>query len=228
MPKNLKITRVLRVVDSRECEECGDRWVPVPGTGVQRKCDRCGRLHEVHAYVQLEDGSVATVGTGCMRGESLEVQGRMKSAASAAKTIARLKAELVHWKDVERENSRIWAEVDKLTPPGAVLTDEPDEYGLGRVQCVCGDVERRLFPGWGETDTLFYRPLMHDLWREKRRHEAGYDERALEVLDKTERRLLGAERRLAKLLGCSINDVRNPNTRRSGDPAKAGDAHGRV
>jgi hypothetical protein len=124
MPKNLKITRVLRVVDSRECEECGDRWVPVPGTGVQRKCDRCGRLHEVHAYVQLEDGSVAIVGTGCMRGESLEVQGRMKSAASAAKTIARLKAELVQ--------------------------------------------------------------------------------------------------------GCSINDVRNPNIRRSGDPAKAGDAHGRV
>lgn len=80
------ITKILAVVDTREYMEDGDRWVAIPGSGLENECERCGRLHEVHATVELADGTTAVVGTGCMKGESMEVQAALKAGASAAKS----------------------------------------------------------------------------------------------------------------------------------------------
>lgn len=81
-----RIVQILEVRDTREYMEDGDRWVAIPGSGAVRECDRCGRRHEVHATVVLEDGTTAVVGTGCMATESMEVQAALKAGAAQAKT----------------------------------------------------------------------------------------------------------------------------------------------
>jgi hypothetical protein len=88
------ISHILAVRDTRDRIEVGDRFVPVPGSGQLRPCDRCGREHEIHVDVELSDGSRANIGSGCAKGESMEVRGRLKSAVSAAKTRSKLRAEL--------------------------------------------------------------------------------------------------------------------------------------
>lgn len=91
----LGIVEVLRVVDTREfVETADDRWVPIPGSGIENECARCGRLHEIHASVRLADGSETVVGVGCMKADSLEVQERARSLAGAATRKVKLAAQL--------------------------------------------------------------------------------------------------------------------------------------
>jgi len=80
-----RIVEVIEVEDTRDYIEENDRFVPIPGTGIFNECERCGRRHEVHATVGLSDGTTAVVGTGCCRGESMEVQKALRSGASKAK-----------------------------------------------------------------------------------------------------------------------------------------------
>ena len=89
-----RIVRVLAVVDTREYQEEGDRIVPVPGSGNPRPCDRCGRMHEVHATVLLDDGDEAVVGTGCAAQENVEIAPAMKAAERRAKALAKARAVL--------------------------------------------------------------------------------------------------------------------------------------
>lgn len=89
------IRRILSVVDTREYEEQGDRWVPIPGSGEVNECSRCGREHEVHATVELEDGSTVVVGTGCMKGESVpdrEIERLSRAAMRSKRAAAELRA----------------------------------------------------------------------------------------------------------------------------------------
>jgi len=61
------IIKILSVVDTREYEEGpDDKWYPIPGSGREHQCYRCGRLHEIHAEVLLDDEKIVVVGTGCM------------------------------------------------------------------------------------------------------------------------------------------------------------------
>lgn len=95
MSTNEDIVKVLKVLDTRNYEEVEpDIWKPIPGTGIENECQRCGRMHEVHAYVQLRDGRTAVIGTGCCKQESMDVQTRIKSAMSAAMTASRLQRQL--------------------------------------------------------------------------------------------------------------------------------------
>lgn len=80
---------ILRVVDTREFIEIGDRWFPVAGSGDPRECDRCGRTHEIHAHVTDVDGHPAVVGTGCMGLASNEARKHAGRATTAAKKAAR-------------------------------------------------------------------------------------------------------------------------------------------
>lgn len=131
-----RIVKVLEVVDTREFVEDGDRWIPVPGSGTEHACDRCGRTHEVHALVELADKSTAVVGSGCMKAESVEVQKALRSGASRAKTLARLKAELAGWKAKLTLAEQARAEVRALpypavqgpflSPSGSMLIFEMD------------------------------------------------------------------------------------------------------
>jgi len=115
------IARILDVRDTRDRIEVGDRWVPVPGSGQLRPCDRCGREHEIHVDVELSDGRRANVGSGCAKGESLEVQGRLKSAVSAAKTRSKLRAELAVVREEHAKAEKAWREVEALHAPSPEL-----------------------------------------------------------------------------------------------------------
>lgn len=95
------VGQIVEVVDTREYEERGDRWVPIPGSGNARSCDRCGRLHEVHATVKYADGSTAVVGTGCMGFD----KNAARKVANRAGRIARLRAELA-------ATESLWAAVE--------------------------------------------------------------------------------------------------------------------
>jgi hypothetical protein len=139
----MKITRILKVVDTREYQEVGDKWEPIPGSGDEHECSRCGRLHEIHALVELENGGNAIVGTGCMRADESEVQRRAKSLTSTAKTLRRNQAELA----AIRAKQAAWdkAEAEVMAMPAAVQIVEAGELiSHGRKYC---KVEYRV-NGW--------------------------------------------------------------------------------
>jgi hypothetical protein len=115
----MKIAKIIRVVDTREYTEEGDRWVPIPGSGTENQCARCGRLHEVHATVELVDGSNAIVGTGCMKAESLDIQSNIKRLTSASKRQARLMSQMKCLSDLIAERKRIEHEVTAMHLPAS-------------------------------------------------------------------------------------------------------------
>lgn len=123
--------RILSVVDTREYEEVGDRWVLIPGSGNPRECDRCGRLHEVHATVECPDGRVAVVGTGCM-GLGAEVARKVAARASRA---ARLSAEIEALKRRISAAREAWAGAEALKQPHVYIGEKPG-YGPA---VFCGD-----------------------------------------------------------------------------------------
>ena len=119
--------KILHVVDTREYEEIADgKWAAIPGSGDARECDRCGRLHEVHAYVETDDGATMVVGTGCM-GLGPEVA---RKFASKAGTIAKLTAEREHVADLITAREAARREVAKLTPPEPTRWTKPWGEGV--------------------------------------------------------------------------------------------------
>jgi hypothetical protein len=91
----VKIVRIVSVVDTREYEEVSDgKFKPIPGSGSTATCSRCGRGHEVHATVELSDGTTTVVGTGCANKMDMSIEVEMRAAASKASAGRRLQAEL--------------------------------------------------------------------------------------------------------------------------------------
>ncbi len=66
----MKITKILRIIDTRSTAEVDGRIVRLSGTGESCICELCGRNHEIHAIVKIDDGSVANVGVGCAKKSS--------------------------------------------------------------------------------------------------------------------------------------------------------------
>ena len=201
----MKIKRIIEIVDTREYIEEGDRWIALSGTGTIRQCDRCQRDHEVHATVELEDGSQAVVGTGCMKGSEFERE--LKTGASRAKTTRRLECELAAARERLAVVEELKREVIGLEAPREEITFEPfgDHDGI---KWTMGDVyvisQRNT---WDREQVEFYQkrtPVTHwkivqavageerwacllDSWRTKRLVEKGWhwsDERlATKVAD---------------------------------------------
>lgn len=201
--KDAKIVRLLSVRDTRDRIEIGDRWVPVPGSGDLRPCDRCCREHEIHVDVELSDGQRANIGSGCANGESMEVQSRLKSAVSAAKTRSRLRAELAVAKDELSQARAVWKEVDKLSPPTPRLVEEiPDPRGVRQVWGM-DDAHVWVLPGG--TFGAERRQALVNSWRGDRfRERAGklspytsiYENRVSDLED----RLAKIERKLSAMM----------------------------
>lgn len=81
---------VVKVVDTRDFIEIDDRFVPLPGSGEKRPCDRCDRLHEIHAHVIDATGHGFVVGTGCMdAAANAAARKAARRATTAAKTAAK-------------------------------------------------------------------------------------------------------------------------------------------
>lgn len=125
------IVSIVRVVDTREYEEVGDKWTPIPGSGLENQCSRCGRSHEVHATVKLQDGSFAVVGTGCMKAESVEIRSEIKKLTSASKRVAKLEAEKSKYLVLIAEKEAIESQVREMSFPGTSerVVDNIDSKG---------------------------------------------------------------------------------------------------
>jgi len=195
------ITRILDVRDTRDRIEIDDRWVPVPGSGELRPCDRCCREHEIHVDVELSDGTRANIGSGCARGESMEVQGRLKSAVSAAKTRSRLRAELVVAKDEYDHALAAWREVEELRAPLPELLEAiPDSHGMRQVWGM-GDVNVWTLGGRG-LDVERRQALLNS-WRNRRYAERGFKLQPYSYKQRVEdltNRLKKIERKLSTLM----------------------------
>ena len=205
LPTTPTIARIIDVRDTRDRIEVGDRWVPVPGSGDLRPCDRCCREHEIHVDVELSDGRRANIGSGCARGESMEVQSRLKSAVSAAKTRSRLRAELAVAKDEHARALQAWHEVEALVPPAPKLIEEiPDEHGRGvRQVWEMGDAHVWTLPTSREGFSAERRQALLNGWRDRRYRERGFTlapySYKQQVADLTDR-LAKIERKLVALM----------------------------
>jgi len=152
-----KILRIVRVHDTREYEEGPDgKWRPIPGSGVEHECARCGRLHEVHAEVETEGGGFSIVGTGCMGAVDLDVAARKLAGKASTRrkhecALRRLRANI---EGIERLRTtaiapapRYWTEtIQTVSRNGTVLA----------LFAQCGDVKpvcRWLTGGWNCADT---------------------------------------------------------------------------
>ena len=145
----LTIVRVLSIVDTREYIEEGDRWVPVPGSGEQHECHRCGRIHEVHAHVVLSDGSEAVVGTGCAKGESAEIVRALTNGANAAKRTRILEREVEKARSLVAAWEAKSAEFDALPFP-----EIREEYRKASAE----------HEAWGRRGTLVLRAGGQEVW----------------------------------------------------------------
>lgn len=195
------IARILDVRDTRDRIEVGDRWVPVPGSGQLRACDRCGREHEIHVDVELSDGTRANIGSGCAKGESMEVQSRLKSAVSAAKTRSRLRAELAVAQEEHARALEARQAVEALPLPPIELREEvPDPRGVRQVWSM-GDADVWVLPG--SHFSAERRQALLNSWRHLRYRERGftmdpysYKSRVKDLTD----RLQKIERKLAAMM----------------------------
>lgn len=194
------IVRIVAVRDTRDVVEIDDRFVPVPGTGDARACDRCGRTHEIHVDVLLSDGRTSTLGAGCARGESTEIQSKIKSAISAAKTRTRLAAELADLRVQQAAYAVVAAEVEALPLPEVELVEEiADQHGRGpRRVYAMGDANVWTLPGCDFNAER--RTALISSWRSNRIAERGKLRQVYShTIDDLETRLAKIDRKLATL-----------------------------
>ncbi len=143
-----RILRLVKIVDTREREERDGMYssysVPMPGTGIENTCTRCGAGHEVHAYVEVEGGFEVIVGTGCARRAAMDagdaaLARAISTAERRAKVRAAVVAEIARLRRLVRERAASEAIVAAMPVPAAVWA--ADNWGDGRPRwsITCGD-----------------------------------------------------------------------------------------
>lgn len=177
VPQGKRIVKVLSVIDTREYEEMDDKWVPIAGSGMANVCERCGKLHEVHATVELEDGTEALMGTSCARAEFSEAaRKQMGRKENAAKRINALTAEMTALKAARAEWDRVYAEVSGLPMPDiefGTLTESEEYKGRNPVYtATMGDANVWFHDANGFTEER--RNTLVGAWRNRRMHEMGF------------------------------------------------------
>lgn len=175
--KPLTIQKILSVVDTRQFEEIGDRWVPIPGSGHDHICSRCGRPHEIHATVLLDNGTEMLVGTGCASKENAELASCFMALDRAAKRLAMLLSEQSAHNAKVSAFEAASAMVDSMSRPeiaiGFGVWSVGREAGTKFQTLVCGDAEVRCPSG----DSDERRRCVVDVWKSKRMAELGFPNR---------------------------------------------------
>lgn len=140
---DISIIRIMSVLDTRQYVEDGDRWIPVPGSGAPRPCDRCQSIHEVHVEVELSDHSTAVIGSGCARTPFYDASIRrlMTREVRRASTLRSLWSALAAANVMWARGRRIDALAADLPVPQIIESDArtaqfPTAY---RVRFACGD-----------------------------------------------------------------------------------------
>ncbi len=205
-----KITRILRVEDTRMREEGpDDRWYPVPGSGIENNCGRCGRAHEVHATVEIDiDGTLGTmiVGTGCMKADEAEVASQIRSVLSAQRTLAKHERLLAKYEALSAKNNEIMAKVRALPVPAVekatwnlVVGSKREIHGfqIGDARVSSGQA---MYPTRTEQDTLEYS------WRLNRARELGQTHEmaaASQYIDTEQREITKLKRKIEEKINGS-------------------------
>lgn len=164
-----RIIKVLAIVDTREKiletnEKGYDIWVRVPGTGIENECARCGKLHEIHVHVELENGEKAIVGLGCAKKESLDVAVRVKTLKSA---INRLNKQLSLKSEYEKQIAK-WNAVRETIIPNVpkVTIKSNTEYSEAYT---CGDITL-IYNKRDRSENIL---TLQECWIRKRMSEQG-------------------------------------------------------
>jgi hypothetical protein len=171
-PGGKRIVKVLSVKDTREYDDSSGKWAPITGSGIEHYCDRCGKLHEILATVQLEDGDEIVVGTSCAHAEFSEaVRRQMQSKERAARRLRQLEAEAASKKAAQEAWDVGFAEVSTLPMPEIVVTPEVSERGYERLRVTMGDATQYTFqrtvPETVRNGVVFN-------WRANRLRERGF------------------------------------------------------
>lgn len=197
-PASPRIVRLLKIVDTRQREERDGMYssfsVPIAGTGVENVCQRCGAGHEVHAYVELSDGSQAVVGTGCAKRDAMDAGDAalaklIAAADRRAKAVAKQRAEVARLERLVGERAASDRAIDRMRVP-PVETRPADNEGR-RFELTCGDarvgaivslVPRLDFENAYDVERRHREARAHlaereesarRAWRERRHHDFG-------------------------------------------------------
>lgn len=165
----MRIVRIVAVRDTREYEEVGDRWVPIPGSGDLRECSRCGRGHEIHAEVELSDGAHTIVGTGCAAKENMALAKEFRAGEAKAKRLASLAAEIRGTERKIAELHAVRADVARLPVPEVIV--RPPHGNEERYEIHCGDARIWRFSGTGSHAEFVESAVVS--WRGRRENERG-------------------------------------------------------
>ncbi len=173
-PQGLKrIVKIVSVKDTREYDDSSGKWKPITGTGEEHYCDRCGKLHEVHATVQLEDGSMCNVGTTCARAEfSEQLRKQMQSKVRAAKRLRVLELEMAEKQKAQREWDEALVEVKQLPFPDITLEEEESFQGRPLKKARMGDAVSYF--SIQDTFNDERRRTLENSWQMKRMNERGF------------------------------------------------------
>lgn len=161
--------KLLYVKDTREYVEDGDRWIPIPGSGVSRNCDRCGRDHEVHAYVENE-GRTMVVGTSCMKADSPELAKRIMSEHRRERRARGLQKELEALKVRAEAYEQARFEVVRMQRPTIVQKGETE--GGGSIVYAMGDAQ--VYVQKNEGLTAEHKECLDRGWIDKRLMGRGF------------------------------------------------------
>lgn len=197
----LRIARVLQVEDTRQWEErSDDRWYPIPGSGSENHCERCGRRHEVWVHVELTDGSRRIFGTGCAGKMDPVGTSRFARVETALERLRELYAKMRRLLAEAEEYERVAIDVAALQPPPCERVRQPRRYGGGDEDVLrCGDGWVRIDGGWvsprDEAAAIWdWRRLRHAERTRVTNHPAR-------KIDEVSRDVAKTERRLVELLG---------------------------
>jgi len=186
------IKKILSVTDTRQYEEAGDRYIPIPGSGIAHDCYRCGKVHEVHYEVELDNGERVIAGSTCAKGESVEIQARFKSAGSLVKTLARNKAMLAGYEKKNVAYLEARAKVEAMPVP--IIEIRGDKL-------VCGNVEvwTRTANMADPRDREERGECVRNGWKHKRMSEIFGEHPHLIATDWLKRKIEQQEKRLAEI-----------------------------
>lgn len=203
----MKIVKVVSVVDTREYEEQGDSFVPIPGSGNPNVCGRCTRQHEIHWTVLLEGGEQAVVGGSCAKSGDLDPK-LVQSAERQASREKRLTRELATYESRLSDLERAIAEVAALPRPPFIIGEETlkDAAKIPTLRAGDGDVVWCQFSG---TEDPERRRFALQSWESKRISERTkvkdgvYQLRAL--IQTTKKNLDNAREKLSNI-GCAMKE----------------------
>lgn len=215
--RSLTIKHVHSVTDTRERElvtgENGREYSrPIPGSGTLNACARCGKEHEVHAAVELSNGRLVTMGTGCAQKQSPETATRIKALETAAKALGKATHELAERRaqiealEAKRDRAHeIVAILDE--PPITEATHDPvkepwvtDRLARGYKHLAMGDARELQEPDIGFTGgrRRAEEQLRHS-WRRRRMEEHGFGHHQEYELTRAKNEAAWFERRVKAL-----------------------------